>query len=233
MKRYVVVGRHPWNRRHYEAFLKAAPGEWLFVDSQSELDKLSPEAASFRYIFFLHWSQKVPESILNSCECVCFHMTDVPYGRGGSPLQNLIVRGHRDTMLTALRMISDFDAGPVYSKMPLSLEGGTAEEIYQRASRLSCQMALRIAAAEPEPMPQQGNPVTFKRRTPDQSRFPDNIASIEALFDHIRMLDAAGYPKAFLEHGPLRLEFTRAALYDGHLITDVQITLRTREDQQS
>ncbi len=25
-------------------------------------------------------------------ECVCFHMTDVPYGRGGSPLQNLIIR---------------------------------------------------------------------------------------------------------------------------------------------
>jgi hypothetical protein len=56
-------------------------------------------------------------------------MTDVPFGRGGSPLQNLIVRGRRETKLTALRMSREFDAGPVYMKEPLSLEGG-AEEIY-------------------------------------------------------------------------------------------------------
>jgi len=37
-------------------------------------------------------------------------MTDVPYGRGGSPLQNLIVRGHTETKLTALRCVRDLDA---------------------------------------------------------------------------------------------------------------------------
>lgn len=30
---------------------------------------------------------------------------------GGAPLQNLIQRGHRDTMLTALRMVREMDAG--------------------------------------------------------------------------------------------------------------------------
>ena len=61
------------------------------------------------------------KEIIKRFECVCFHMADVPYGRGGSPLQNLIARGHRETKLTALRMVEDFDAGPVYSKMPLCL----------------------------------------------------------------------------------------------------------------
>jgi len=55
-------------------------------------------------------------------------MTYMPYGRGGSPLQNLIVRGYRHTKLTALRMVEEFDAGPVYLKEDLCLEGN-AEEI--------------------------------------------------------------------------------------------------------
>jgi hypothetical protein len=50
-----------------------------------------------------HWSHLIPESIWGPCPTVIFHMTDLPYGRGGSPLQNLIQRGHSSTMLTALR----------------------------------------------------------------------------------------------------------------------------------
>ena len=41
-------------------------------------------------------------------------MTDVPYGRGGSPLQNLIVRGYSEIKLTVLQMVKAFDAGLVY-----------------------------------------------------------------------------------------------------------------------
>ena len=48
------------------------------------------------FVFFPHWSWLIPEDIHGRFECVIFHMTDVPYGRGGSPLQNLIVRGHDD-----------------------------------------------------------------------------------------------------------------------------------------
>ena len=48
-------------------------------------------------------------------------MTDVPYGRGGSPLQHLILAGHRETKVSALRMVEAFDAGPVYLKAPMDL----------------------------------------------------------------------------------------------------------------
>lgn len=230
MKTYGVIGRHAWNRRHFDAYLRNGPGRWVFVETESELKALAQQSNPPRYLFFLHWSHKVPKEILDACECVCFHMTDVPYGRGGSPLQNLITRGHRNTMLSALRMVREFDAGPVYMKVALSLEGGTAEEIYQRASRCSCEIALRIASEEPDPSPQEGVPVVFDRRVPAQSRIPDTIHSLEALFDHIRMLDAEGYPKAFLDYGQLRLEFTRAALYHDGVLSDVRIRLRTPVD---
>jgi methionyl-tRNA formyltransferase len=221
-KKYLVVGCKPWNRRLFDESLQMLPGEWMYVDSAKALTldfvrKLSP-----RYIFFLHWSWRVPEQIVRRFECVCFHMTDVPFGRGGSPLQNLIVRGHRETELTALRMTEEFDAGPVYRKDPLSIEG-VAEEIYLRAGRLSAKMIKCIVREEMTPVPQEGKTVNFKRRTPPESEV-GHFSSLDALHDFIRMLDAEGYPRAFFHRRGMRFEFSRPALYDGRIVADVKIT---------
>ena len=160
---YLVLGCKPWNRRLFDELLSKLPGRWYYLGSRDEFSCDAVRKIAPRYLFFLHWSWKVPQEIVDQFECVCFHMTDVPFGRGGSPLQNLIVRGHRETKLTALRMTKDFDAGPVYGKEPLSLEGG-AEEIYLRVGRLSATMIERIIRQEPKPTSQQGQPVNFKRR---------------------------------------------------------------------
>jgi methionyl-tRNA formyltransferase len=221
-KNYLVLGCKPWNRRVFEERLRRLPGRWGYIGSQKDFTLDGVEKISPRYIFFLHWSWKVPQELIERFECVGFHMTDVPYGRGGSPLQNLIVRGHRETRLTALRMTAEFDAGPVYMKAPLSLEGG-AEEIYWRASRLSAEMIQRIIQREPKPVPQQGEPVIFKRRKPKESEIK-RVASLEELHDLIRMLDAEGYPQAFLRRAGFRFEFSRPALYNGRIVADVKIT---------
>ena len=145
--KYVVVGSRPWNRTVFDEVISKYPGIWRFLASSEELTSDSMGQINPKYIFFLHWSWKVPESILNQYSCVCFHMTDVPYGRGGSPLQNLIARGHRETKLTALRMVEDFDAGPVYFKESLCLEG-SAEEIFIRATYLSAKMIKTIIVSQ-------------------------------------------------------------------------------------
>lgn len=219
---YLVVGSRPWNRRIYDEELQHLPGKWHYIGALVDLRVEAVHRLAPRYIFFLHWSWKVPEPIVEKYECVCFHMTDVPYGRGGSPLQNLIVRGHRHTKLTALRMTNEFDAGPVYSKEPMSLEGG-AEEIYMRAGKLSAKMIQRIVRQEPQPVPQRGEIVTFRRRKPEESEVT-SAKSLEELYDFIRMLDAEGYPRAFLEKAGFRFEFSRPALYDGRIVADVKIT---------
>jgi methionyl-tRNA formyltransferase len=219
---YLVLGCKPWNRRLFDESLSKLPGRWKYVDSPATFALDFVKELSPRYIFFLHWSWKVPAQIVNQFECVCFHMTDVPFGRGGSPLQNLIVRGHRETRLTALRMTEEFDAGPVYLKTPLSLAGG-AEEIYLRAGRLSAKMIEEIVGEEMKPVAQKGEAVNFKRRVPAESEVR-NPASLEQLYDFIRMLDADGYPHAFLNYSGMRFEFTRAALYDGRIMADVKIT---------
>lgn len=219
---YVVAGAKTWNKKVYEQIIVEYPGQWHFVSTPDQLTSETMAAIDPRYIFFLHWSWWVPSELAKKYECVCFHMTDVPYGRGGSPLQNLIVRGHRKTKLTALRMVEDFDAGPVYFKKALSLEGN-AEEIYIRQSYLAAQMISRMIEKQPEPVPQMGEPVNFERRKSEQSRIP-KLGNLQVLHDYIRMLDADGYPKAFLEYKGFRYEFNRAAIYDGRIMADVIIT---------
>lgn len=219
---YVVAGCKSWNRRVFTEQLSKLPGHWVFVGTREELTPERMNELGPRYIFFLHWSWKVPEQLLAQHECVCFHMTDVPYGRGGSPLQNLIVRGHRETRLTALRMTAEFDAGPVYLKEPLTLDGN-AEEILIRASELSARMIGTILARQPAPQVQTGAVTIFKRRKPDESKIPDGL-SLDRLHDFIRMLDGEGYPAAFIEHGGYRYEFSRSAVYAGRIQADVKIT---------
>lgn len=226
-KRYLVAGCKSWHRRAFNEVLSKLAGKWHYVGEREHLSLEKVRELRPRYAFFLHWSWKVPAEILDEAECVCFHMTDVPYGRGGSPLQNLIVRGHRNTKLTALRMTPEFDAGPVYLKRDLSLEGG-AEEIYLRACTLSADMIKQIVRDEIQPLPQTGEPVNFRRRKPEESEIT-KLDSLEQFHDFIRMLDAEGYPRAYLSHAGYRFEFSRSALYDGRIAADVQITVEPKK----
>lgn len=205
MQTYIFATNKSWHLKEFEARRRLLPGRWVVVVSKQDLDAVVV-ALKPRFVFFPHWSDIVPETVLQISECVCFHMTDVPYGRGGSPLQNLIARGHKETKLTALRMERELDAGPVYMKQPLSLNG-SAREIFVRAAEQIISMIETIVRDEPAPIPQAGAPTVFARRKPEQSLLaPDSSA--EQLYDHIRMLDADGYPHAFIDHGQWRVHFT-------------------------
>ena len=208
-KNYVFATIKPWNVAALKSIEGEFPGTVTLMTERAALSVDALRKLAPRYVFFPHWSWIVPEDILSEFECVCFHMTDVPYGRGGSPLQNLIVRGHTQTRLTALRMTTELDAGPVYAKCDLSLDG-SASQIFQRAAALAMQIALDIARNEPKPQPQSGTPTLFERRRPEQSLLPDQ-GSLRTIYDHIRMLDAPTYPLAYLDHGDFRLEFSDAS----------------------
>lgn len=197
--------------------------DFLLITSPGELTvkKLAPINPEF--IFFPHWSHHIDSGVYEQFECVIFHMTDLPYGRGGSPLQNLIARGIYETKISALRCVEEMDAGPIYLKKSFNLYG-SAEEIFIRASSVIVEMIAEILQKLPEPNPQEGMPTIFKRRRPEDGDLA-TTQSLEQVFDLIRMLDAEGYPSAFLNIGSFKLEFTRASRKVGQIMADVRITL--------
>ncbi len=179
------------------------------------------DAIGVTRIFFPHWSHIIPAEIYERYECIIFHMTDLPFGRGGSPLQNLISRGIYETKISALRCVKELDAGPIYMKRPISLYG-TAQEIYMRANAVIEDMIISIIKDRPEPKEQSGAPVTFKRRNERDGDIA-SLVTLEQVNDFIRMLDADGYPRAFLETESLRFEFSRSSIRADHIIADVII----------
>lgn len=211
MVKFIVCSSKPWHRATYDCKSSENPSAWAYASDCESLNSIL-SFASPEFIFFLHWNWKVPSSIWGKYECICFHMTDVPYGRGGSPLQNLIIDGKTDTMVTALRMEEEMDAGPVYIKEPLRLDG-RAEDIYLRAGEISWRMIDYIISERPIPLPQHGEPTFFTRRKPEQSALPQ-AGSLVEVYDFIRMLDAPTYPRAYLDHGCFRFEFSHASAGD-------------------
>jgi methionyl-tRNA formyltransferase len=223
IKNYVVATIRRWNLKEFEANLANIPGNWYLI---TEVEKLTIEylkGINPRYIFFPHWSHKVSANIFQTYDCVCFHETDLPFGRGGSPLQNLILRGYKETKITALKMSEDLDAGPIYMKRQLNLNG-VAEEIYIRAAKIISEMIGEIVLMEPNPIPQVGEPTFFKRRIPDQSRIPEELNELNDLFDFLRMLDAEDYPLAKIRYGKFEIKFSNPVLRTKRIEAFVEIT---------
>lgn len=222
IKNYLIASHRPWNKNLPGQLQKATGQNFTLISDPEDLNTQYLNSIKPHYIFFPHWSYRISEDIFSQFECVIFHMTDLPFGRGGSPLQNLIDRKIYETQITALQCVQKLDAGPIYLKKPLSLYG-SAEEIFIRASRVIEDMMIQIVQNEPKPVPQKGDPIVFKRRKPEQSQLEEHF-SLEDVFDQIRMLDAEGYPHAFLQIGSLKLEFTRASLKTDCVLADVRIT---------
>ena len=222
----VIASPHARNDSLEMRVRTALPGRRVVrIRSRAELVRAVLEALDPELVVLPHWSWLVPASVHERFECVIFHMTDLPYGRGGSPLQNLIVRGHTETMISALRCEAGLDTGPVYFKRRLSLDG-TAEEILQRASDVIAGMIVDIVRDRPVPVPQAGDLVTFtRRRARDGDLAP--LQDLQAVHDYIRMLDAEGYPPAFVDTEHLHIEFAEARVMDDFVTATVRIRRRT------
>ena len=203
MKKIIIASPHSRND-HLEKNLKDY-AEIVRIREPGNLSLELLEEIRPDFVFFPHWSWIIPDEILSNFNCVIFHMTDLPYGRGGSPLQNLIVRGKKETVVSAIKCVKELDAGPVYCKKQLTLDG-TAEQILSRASLVIKELIVDILSGDCTLREQTGEVVTFKRRKMSEGNIY-SLDSIEKIYDYIRMLDADGYPKAFIEIENFRLEF--------------------------
>lgn len=223
---YLVATIKPWNIKAFHKHISKYKGHWILISDPKKLTSELVGRLKPRYIFFPHWSWLVPKEILEATECVCFHETPLPFGRGGSPIQNMIAEGHASTKVSALRMEEGLDTGPLYLQKPLSLKG-SAQEIFERTASIVAGMIEVIVKKNPQPRPQKGKVVVFKRRIPAQSdisALPHQ--SLEQVYDLIRMLDADTYPSAFLEVSGLRFEFRNARKEKKRILADVVITVK-------
>jgi methionyl-tRNA formyltransferase len=209
MKKYIIASSKEWfyNTEKSSDFSKY---DFIFLSKKEELTIARISKINPRYIFFPHWNWVVPSEIHEKYECICFHTAPLPFGRGGSPIQNLIIRNFDSAPVCALKMTEVLDGGPLYKKLDVSLLGG-GDEIFIRISKVIEKLIIEIIQNEPIPIEQVGTVTYFKRRTPDQSKLPEDASMVD-IFNHIRMLDANEYPLGYIEYGNLKIEFKNAVL---------------------
>jgi methionyl-tRNA formyltransferase len=222
--RVILLSEKKWHEElFYQLKSEFNTIDWLLINNKSDfnlqlLNEFNPDK-----IFIPHWSYIIPEEIFSSFDCIVFHMTDLPFGRGGSPLQNLIVRGIKSTKISAIKVQSGIDTGDVYLKKPLDLTG-SAQEIFQRSTVIIEQMIKEIIINNILPSPQIGEIVEFKRRKPEESNLSE-IEELENIYNHIRMLDCEGYPHAFIETKFFKAEFTNANFNESEKIITANVRI--------
>ena len=220
---FVVATIKSWNLAYAEKLKEKYPQhEFIIVSSKEQLKELPLEDIQPKYIFFPHWSWIIPETIHTKYSCDVFHMTDLPFGRGGSPLQNLLLRGIYQTKISAIRVAKELDGGEIYLKEDLDISTGSADDILKRAAKIVFEkMIPAFIEKKLNALPQQGKPVFFNRRKPEQSCIPFGLSSRQ-LYDYIRMLDGEGYPTAYLqtEHGKVYLR--NASFQNGKVMAELE-----------
>ena len=208
MKIIIATVPDTWNIRNAERFEEHSNHDVYIITARECLTMLNLHGAD--WVFFPHWQWMIDKEIVETYRCVIFHTSPLPYGRGGSPIQNQIVRGRYQSELCAIRANAELDQGPVYMRWPVDLSRGTAEEILIDISDLVFQMIPQIIDNTPALTEQVGEPLLFERRQPWQSEFPYAFDDSRAAYDFIRMLDGEGYPKAYMEKGNMLIEFSNA-----------------------
>lgn len=216
---YLIVTQKRW---HFDNFKKIKKKNVKLISNFKKFNFKEIKKISPKLIFFPHWSYKVPKKILNYYKCICFHETDLPYGRGGTPIQNLIIRGKKKTKITAFIMNNKIDAGEIIAKKSLSLKG-SAQEIYERSSTIIFQMILKIIKMKKiNTYKQKGKVVRFKRLKKN-SNLNSRIKSINQVYNHIRMLDAESYQRAYLNINKIRITFFNVKKIKNKLLSMVII----------
>jgi methionyl-tRNA formyltransferase len=127
------------------------------------------------------------------------HASDLPKGRGWSPLVWQLLEGRNDIVVTLLEAVDKVDGGAIWHQEKLHFAGHElVDEI--NAALFGAELALmNFAVANVktiQPRPQEGKPSYYRRRTPEDSRL-DPHRSLADQFNLLRVADAARYPAFF------------------------------------
>jgi methionyl-tRNA formyltransferase len=128
------------------------------------------------------------------------HSSDLPKGRGWSPQIWEILAGSNDLVVSLVEAHDRVDAGPVWAKRHLILEG---HELYDEINRRLFAVWLELMdyavanVRSTNPVQQDDGAATyFRRRNPEDSRL-DPQHSIAAQFELLRVADPNRFPAFF------------------------------------
>lgn len=193
MINYLIISKKKWDPKNFKSLDKSF--KFFKKLNKKKIINYSP-----KIIFFIHWSEIIPSEIFNRYLCIQFHSSNLPRFKGGSPIQNQIINGLKKTKITAFKVSDKIDSGDICLKRILDLNG-TAFQIFKKMEKICISMAKHLVRKKNIKFHmQKGKSSYFRRRKTQESNiFSLKKFNIYKLFNFIRMLDAPGYPKAYVD----------------------------------
>ena len=199
--RVACVGYRDWALEIYDRLAQSNDHTFRIWRSNSDFGEVALRQFRPDLVLFYGWSWFIPESILHDYKCLMLHPSPLPRYRGGSPIQNQIIAGEKDSKVSVFIMNMEMDSGDIVAQVDLSLEG-SLDEIFTRMVGAGERLTLDIMNNGLKPVPQDHNQATYcKRRKPDDSEITHEElknCSANYLYNKIRML-ADPYPNAFIQ----------------------------------
>ncbi|MEN9880934.1 MAG: hypothetical protein RLZZ308_117 [Candidatus Parcubacteria bacterium] len=151
--------------------------------------------------FFYGWSWMVKEPLISKYMCICLHPSPLPKYRGGSPIQNQIIAGEKESAVSLFVMKAGIDDGDILKQKKMSLNG-SLQDIFYRITEIGVILTKEVLhdvihnciVTHPQENLDMNPP--HKRRTKDQSIFTVqavNNLSYGDIFNLVRALDVP-YP---------------------------------------
>lgn len=152
-------------------------------------------------LFLISCSQIVSAEVRERyAHCLVIHASDLPGGRGWSPLVWQIVEGKDRIAVTLLEAADSVDSGPVWAKRWLNFDGTElVDEINAALFAVELELMDYAVANVGQVQPQLQDATAaswYPRRRPEDSRI-DPQRSLAEQFDLLRVADPQRYPAFF------------------------------------
>lgn len=147
--------------------------------------------------------EKIFKSLELNTHNLVVHESDLPKGKGWSPLTWQILEGENVIPITLFEASEGVDDGPVYFKDYISLNGDELiDEIRQKQGNATIELLLKFIKEFPriESREQQGEESFYPKRVPIDSEL-DIEKSIIDQFNLLRVCDNERYPAWFKYRG--------------------------------
>ena len=175
--------------------------EFLLQLSESDFCEFSIAVFKPDLVLFYGWSKIIPNNLVTKYNCLMLHPSPLPKYRGGSPLQNQIIRGETKSAVTIFLIDEGIDTGPIAKQKELDLSG-TLNDIFERITVIGSQLTLEIVREGLSVREQDQEQAThFNRRKPNESEVTiDELTNQSSLYlyNKIRMLQDP-YPNPFIK----------------------------------
>jgi len=207
MKKVLCITYRDWACNIYDMLQEVMPNiNFKIIRAKEDYDESIIDEYNPDIILWYGWSWIVPEKVINKYTSLCLHPSPLPQFRGGSPIQNQIIRNIKISAVSIFKMGNGIDNGDVIDQVPLSLLGDIPA-IFTRMTDIGFTSTYKIITqlerGEQLKLYKQNEDIAteYKRRKPSQSEITiDELQNntVEHIHNKIRMLTGP-YPSAYIK----------------------------------